>query len=49
MMAATKSKARKRHIGVDTLGLPIKCHVAAADIQDRATACAAIISPRILR
>lgn len=33
--AGKKTKGRKRHIAVDTLGLPIKCHVTTADIQDR--------------
>lgn len=33
--AGKKVKGRKRHIAVDTLGLPIKCHVTAADVQDR--------------
>ncbi len=33
--AGKKIKGRKRHIAVDTLGLPIKCHVTAADVQDR--------------
>jgi transposase len=28
-------KGRKRHLAVDTLGLPIKCHVTPADVQDR--------------
>ena len=27
-------KGRKRHIAVDTLGLPVECHVTIADIQD---------------
>jgi putative transposase len=30
-----KGKGRKRHLAVDTLGLPIKCQVTAADRQDR--------------
>jgi transposase len=34
--AGKKVKGRKRHIAVDTLGLPIKCHVTPADVQDRA-------------
>jgi transposase len=33
--AGKKVKGRKRHIAVDTLGLPIKCHITPADIQDR--------------
>jgi transposase len=33
--AGKKVKGRKRHIAVDTLGLPIKCHVTTADVQDR--------------
>lgn len=33
--AGKKIKGRKRHIGVDTLGLPIKCQVTTADVQDR--------------
>lgn len=33
--AAKKIKGRKRHIAVDTLGLPIKCQVTPADVQDR--------------
>jgi len=33
--AGKKIKGRKRHIAVDTLGLPIKCHVTTADVQDR--------------
>lgn len=33
--AAKKIKGRKRQIAVDTLGLPIDCHVTPADIQDR--------------
>jgi transposase len=33
--AGKKVKGRKRHIAVDTLGLPIKCHVTPADVQDR--------------
>jgi transposase len=33
--AGKKIKGRKRHIAVDTLGLPIKCHVTPADVQDR--------------
>lgn len=33
--AGKKVKGRKRHIAVDTLGLPIKCHVTVADTQDR--------------
>src|SRR3954470_5539510 len=36
MMRGKRSKGRKRHIAVDTLGLPIKCHVTPADVQDRA-------------
>jgi transposase len=33
--AGKKVKGRKRHIAVDTLGLPIKCQVSTADVQDR--------------
>jgi transposase len=33
--AGKKTKGRKRHIPVDTLGLPITCQVTTADIQDR--------------
>jgi transposase len=33
--AAKKIKGRKRHIAVDTLGLPLKCQVTPADVQDR--------------
>jgi transposase len=33
--AAKKTKGRKRHIAVDTLGLPIKCQVTPANVQDR--------------
>jgi transposase len=33
--AGKKIKGRKRHIAVDTLGLPIKCQVTPADLQDR--------------
>ena len=33
--AGKKVKGRKRHIAVDTLGLPIKCHITSADVQDR--------------
>ena len=33
--AAKKVKGRKRHLAVDTLGLPIKCQVTPADVQDR--------------
>jgi transposase len=33
--AGKKVKGRKRHVAVDTLGLPIKCRVTAADVQDR--------------
>jgi transposase len=33
--AGKKIKGRKRHIAVDTLGLPIECQVTAADVQDR--------------
>ena len=28
-------KGRKRHIAVDTLGLPIECQITTADVQDR--------------
>jgi transposase len=33
--AGKKIKGRKRHIAVDTLGLPIKCQVTTANVQDR--------------
>ncbi len=33
--AAKKIKGRKRHIAVDTLGLPIECQITPADMQDR--------------
>ena len=33
--AAKKVKGRKRHIAVDTLGLPIECQITPADTQDR--------------
>lgn len=33
--AGKKIKGRKRHIAVDTLGLPIECQVTAASVQDR--------------
>ena len=33
--AAKKVKGRKRHIAVDTLGLPIECQITPADVQDR--------------
>src|SRR4051812_38053268 len=33
--AAKKVKGRKCHLAVDTLGLPIKCQVTPADVQDR--------------
>jgi len=33
--AGKKIKGRKRHLAVDTLGLPIKCQVTSADVQDR--------------
>jgi transposase len=33
--AGKKINGRKRHLAVDTLGLPIKCHITAADVQDR--------------
>lgn len=35
--AGKKVKGRKRHFAVDTLGLPIKCQVTPADVQDRDT------------
>jgi len=35
--AGKKIKGRKRHIAVDTLGLPIECQVTAASVQDRDT------------
>ncbi len=33
--AGKKIKGRKRHIAVDTLGLPIECQVTSASVQDR--------------
>jgi len=33
--AGKKIKGRKRHLAVDTLGLPIECQVTAASVQDR--------------
>jgi transposase len=33
--AAKKIKGRKRHLAVDTLGLPVECQVTPADVQDR--------------
>ena len=33
--AAKKIKGRKRHVAVDTLGLPIECQITSADTQDR--------------
>lgn len=33
--AGKKIKGRKRHIAVDTLGLPIECQVTPANVQDR--------------
>jgi transposase len=33
--AGKKVKSRKRHIAVDTLGLPIECQITPADVQDR--------------
>jgi transposase len=33
--AGKKVKGRKRHLAVDTLGLPIKCQITPADVQDR--------------
>jgi transposase len=33
--AGKKIKGRKRHIAVDTLGLPIECQVTVASVQDR--------------
>src|ERR1700749_236353 len=35
--AGKKVKGRKRHVAVDTLGLPIKCQVTTADVQDLQT------------
>jgi transposase len=32
---SSKVKGRKRHVAVDTLGLPIKCQVTTAEVQDR--------------
>jgi transposase len=33
--AAKKIKGRKRHIAVDTLGLPVECQIITANVQDR--------------
>jgi FkbM family methyltransferase len=33
--AFKKIKSRKRHVAVDTLGLPIECQISPADMQDR--------------
>jgi transposase len=33
--AGKKIKGRKRHIAVDTLGMPIKCQITGAEVQDR--------------
>ena len=33
--AGKKVKGRKRHVAVDTLGLPIECQITAASVQDR--------------
>ena len=33
--AGKKIKGRKRHLAVDTLGLPIECQITPADVQDR--------------
>ena len=33
--AGKKVKGRKRHLAVDTLGLPIECQITTADVQDR--------------
>ena len=33
--AAKKIKGRKRHVAVDTLGLPIECQITPANMQDR--------------
>ena len=33
--AAKKNKGRKRHVAVDTQGLPIECQITPANIQDR--------------
>jgi transposase len=33
--AGKKVKGRKRHIAVDTLGLPIECQITPGDVQDR--------------
>src|SRR5271170_6769544 len=33
--AGKKIKGRKRHIAVDTLGLPIECQITSAGVQDR--------------
>ena len=33
--AGKKVKGRKRHLAVDTLGLPIECQITAASMQDR--------------
>lgn len=35
--AGKKVKGGKRHIAVDTLGLPIECQITPADVQDRDT------------
>jgi transposase len=33
--AGKKVKGRKRHLAVDTIGLPIECQITTADVQDR--------------
>jgi transposase len=35
LRSGKKVKGRKRHIAVDTLGLPIECQITPADVQDR--------------
>ena len=46
--AAKKIKGRKRHVAVDTLGLPIECQITPANIQDR-DALAPLCARRIAR
>ena len=33
--AGKKVKGRKRHLAVDTIGLPVECQITTADVQDR--------------
>ena len=33
--AGKKVKGRKRHLAVDTIGLPIECQITTAAVQDR--------------